>query len=343
VPASWLGFLSPDFLHAFYPAVLATAKVFLVGSAGYIAVIRGWIKPDGLVPLGQLIAYVTLPAQVIGHFSQDFDPKVYPWWWKLVLVSLCVTIGGLALGSILGRRHKQPEATLLVGYQNAGFFVLPMLQALLPDKLYGQAIVLLFIFVIPFNASLWPVGSWLLLHKKEFDIKALVRPPTVAVVLSLLLFGLFHDVSHRFQGTPVWDLLFATKPPGAVQLIGDLTVPLATVVLGGSIAATARQGAGGLRSLGHKRAALEVALMKLVVAPVIGYVVLRLSGALGGTSDTAKVLALLLMLEFASPPAINIAVFCQQHNYKMKLIPGACLLCYILSLVTVPFWVAMVT
>jgi len=49
----------------------------------------------------------------------------------------------------------------------------------------------------------------------------------------------------------------------------------------------------------------------------------------------------LLMLEFAAPPAINVPVFARQHEYEMRLIPNACLVCYALGLVTVPLWVAL--
>lgn len=126
------------------------------------------------------------------------------------------------------------------------------------------------------------------------------------------------------------------KSPGAVQLIGDTTIPLATLLLGGTVAATLLQGPGGFGSYG---AAIEVSLVKLVAMPLLGYLVLRYCPWINPTADAS--LALLLMLEFAAPPGTSLVVFCQQHSYPVRLIPAACLVSYLLCMVTVPFWVAL--
>ena len=76
--------------------------------------------------------------------------------------------------------------------------------------------------------------------------------------------------------------------------------------------------------------------MRLIVVPFIGYFVVRT------WFSADHVVGLLLMLQFASPPAIALAVFGQQNRLEMKLIPATCLLSYILCLLTVPFWVALV-
>ena len=89
--------------------------------------------------------------------------------------------------------------------------------------------------------------------------------------------------------------------------------------------------------LQFKRAVAETTLMKLVIVPLVGYFVLL---ALLGHSD--YVVWMLLMLQFASPPAIALAVFAQQNELEMKIIPATCLLSYILCLITVPFFVALV-
>ncbi len=336
-PALFAFALSPAFGAAFAPALVATAKVFAVGMAGFWAVRRGWVKAEGLVPIGQLIATLTLPCLIFHRFAVQFDPQKFPGWPKLMLMSAGITLFGLLLGKIIARRHGNEEATLLVGYQNAGFFVLPMLQALLPAQQFDRAALMLFVFVIPFNASLWPAGSWFLLRKRELNWRSLLSPPTITTVVALTIYGLFHDAAHRLDGTGISDIFLGGQTPGALQLIGDLTVPLATLVLGGSIAATLR---GSLAQVPFKRAALEVAIVKLVVVPFAGYCVLRFWP--GGGFEANRTLWLLLMLEFAAPPAMNIAVFCQQQNFPMRLIPAACLVCYLLSLVTVPLWVALV-
>ena len=332
--------LSPTFLAAFGVAAIATAKVFVLGAVGFFAVWRGFVSDEGLKAISTLVASITLPCLIFARFAVQFDPAQFPGWWKLALLGVALQIAAVILGKIVSLRHKNDEVTLLIGYQNAGFFVLPMLQALLPPAEFGRAALMLFVFIIFFNASLWSAGSWFLLRKREFDFGMLfLRPPTIATAVSLLLFGVFHDFSHRFDGTFAFKILLGENfgAPGAMQLIGDLTVPLATLVLGGAIAQMMR---GGLSNVSGKRAALEIAWWKLVFLPLVGFLLIRFWPHSGLEND--RTLRLLLMLQFAAPPGVNIAVFCQQHNFPMRLTPTACLVCYVLCIVTVPFWVALV-
>ena len=329
--------ISPEFAAAFGSALTGTSKVFAVGAAGFWIVHRKWIPRESLTAFGHLVARLTLPCLVFTSFASGFDPARSPGWWKLAVISACITLLGLAFGKVMAIRHKNEEATMLVGYQNSGFFVLPLLQALLGPAEFRHASALLFVFVIPFNASLWPVGAWVVLKKREFNTRSLISPPTIATVAALIIYGLFHDYAHQFDNAMLVQILVGGHSPGALQLIGDITTPLATLILGGTVAAQLRHGTGEVSS---KRAAVEVSVVKLVVLPLIGYALLRYCPFLNPTRDAT--LALLLMLEFAAPPGVNVAVFLQQHGYPAKLLPATCLFSYVACLITVPFWVALV-
>lgn len=324
------------FWPSFLVALVGTAKVFVMGSAGFVLVRRGWLPENGLRAIGALVSLLTLPCLIFYRIATRFDPATMPDWWKYVLIGTGITVFGLAMGKLVALRHgNDDEATMLVGFQNAGFFVLPMLQALLPPEGYERASLLLFMLIVPFNAALWTAGEWLLLHRREFHLKTLLTPPFVATVSALLLYGLFHDRMHGWDGSLVTQILLGEDRPGgatgAMQQLGDLTVPLATITLGGSIAVNVR---GRIQS---RRAVVETVVMKLVIVPLLGYFMLRAWLPRGD-----YVVWLLLMLQFASPPAIALAVFSQQHNHPMRLIPAVCLLSYIVCLITVPFFVALV-
>jgi hypothetical protein len=319
------------FWPSFWVALLGTAKVFAIGTAGFVLVRRGLLPQGGLQAMGNLVSFLTLPCLIFYRIATRFDPQTFPDWWKFVLIGGAITVFGLLMGKIVAQRWNSEEATMLVGFQNAGFFVLPMLESLLPAKDYGRASLILFMVIVPFNAALWTAGNYLLLGKREFNVRSWITPPFVATVSSLVIYGLFHDYARSFDATFAVKILFGdANSTGAVQQIGDLTVPLATLTLGGSVAANVRG------KMTHKRAALETTLMRLVVVPFLGYFAVRWWFA----GD--YVVALLIMLQFASPPAIALAVFGQQNRLAMKLIPATCLLSYILCLLTVPFWVALV-
>lgn len=333
------------FWPSFQTALAATLKVVAIGLAGFYFYRRNWLGTDGMQVLSRLVAYLTLPCLVFYRFATSFDPEQFPGWWKFVLIGLVITVCGLLLGKLTSLRHGgNDEATVLIGFQNAGFFVLPMLQALLPDKEFARGALMLFMLVIPFNASLWFAGNWFLLHKKSFNAEVILTPPFCSTVISLSLYGFLHDWMHGFNETlPMLVLLGDSQPGGdvgAIQLLGDLTIPLATFLLGASIAHSLR---GPLSDLTGKRAALEVTFVKMMVYPLIGYGGLQWLGAHSTWIDFRDpVIQVLIMLQFASPPAVALSVFAQQNDYKMKFIPLTCLVSYMVCIFTVPFWVAMV-
>jgi len=225
---------------------------------------------------------------------------------------------------------------MLLGFQNSGFFVLPMLQGLLTPSEFGRAAILCFLFIIFFNASFWPVGTRVLLGERGFNWKrALLAPPTLATVVALLLFGAFHDFAHGFSRTFAWQVLFGNQTPGVLGLLGDLTTPLATLVLGGTVGQTAARGWAGFS---NKRVALEVCFWKLAALPALGWAIIHFFPLLFAD----RPLRLLIMLQFAAPVAMNVAIFCQQYKLPMRLTPAVCLLSYALCLLSVPFWVALV-
>jgi predicted permease len=329
---NWINWAT--FWPSFLVALIGTCKVFAIGSAGFYLVRRGHISDVGLQTMGLLISYLTLPCLIFYRMATRFDPRTFPDWWKFVLIGGAITLFGLAMGKLVALRHgNNDEATMLVGFQNSGFFVLPMLEALLPAHEYTRASLLLFMLVAPFNASLWTAGSWLLLGRREFNYKLLLTPPFVATVSSLLIYSLFHDAVRSYDETIFVRILFGDEggATGAVQQIGDLTIPLSTLTLGGAIAANIT---GKIK---YRRAVAETTLMRLVGVPLCGLVLLQFWP---GPQD--YVVGLLIMLQFAAPPATALSVFAQQYRMRMTLIPAVCLLAYILCLITVPFFVALV-
>ena len=332
-----------SFGPAFAAAFIGTVKVFAMILAGFVFVRREWIEAASLRALGQIVALLTLPCLVFYRFATRFDPRDLPGWWHFMLIGAAITLGGLGLGKLLSLRHRDnDEATMLVGFQNSGFFVLPMLQAMLPASEFPRASLLLFVLIIPFNASLWLAGSYLLLRQSAFDWRTVLTPTFVSTIGSVALFGLFHDALHHFDSSLMWQILFGDArvagSVGALQLLGDLTVPLATFTLGGTIATNLR---GPIMRMNYKRAALEVTVVKMLLCPLLGFLLTRLFVAPVSAGGDV-VVWVLLMLEFAAPPAINTPVFAAQNNYEMRYIPVACLLCYLAGLITVPLWIALV-
>ena len=334
--------LTPETSAAFFAALSATLKVFLMGAAGYFVVWRGLLSPTGVSALAALIANLALPCLIFQRFAIQFDPAQFPRWWVWALVGATFQLAQLGLGWLLSRRlspaQGRDEMTMLLGFQNSGFFVLPLLQSLLPAAEFNRAAIFLFVFIIFFNGSLWPIGNRVLLKTRAFDWKSIVlAPPTLWTIISLIAFGLFHPQTLWMRDSLLWHSIIggaAGGAPGAIQLIGDTTIPLATIVLGATIAQTVRAG-----HFSNRRLAGEVAFWKLAAWPLIGLAIIKFWP---GPLFDDRVLRLIIMLEFSVPVSTNIVVFCQQKNYPMKLMPAASLACYALCILTIPFWIALV-
>lgn len=335
-------FVTPETGAAFLAALTATLKVFLMGAAGFLVVWRGLLRSDEISGLAKLVANLALPCLIIHRFAIQFDPAQFPRWWVFALAGTALQCVQIGLGWLLSRRltpaQGRDEMTMLLGFQNSGFFVLPMLQALLPVSEFNRAAIFLFVFIIFFNGSLWPIGNRVLLKTGAFDWKRIVlAPPTLWTLIVLVVFGAFHSQTMALRQTLLWHSLIgggASGAPGAIQLIGDATIPLATIILGATVAQTVRA-----RNFNNPRFAAEISFWKLAAWPLLGLAIIKLWP---GPLFDDKVLRLLIMLEFAVPPATNIAVFCQQHNYPMKLTPAASLACYALCVLTIPLWIALV-
>jgi predicted permease len=317
-----------------------------MGLAGFFLIWRKIITIEVFAGVSAIVGNLTLPCMIFHRFAVQFDPQTFPLWWVVALAGVAIQIFQLSFGWLVSRRHDKnkgrDEMWFLLSYQNAGFFVLPMMQALLPAREFDRAAVWLFVLIMFFNASIWPAGMRILLKQRNFDARFLLRvPPTLWTILSLIVFGVFHTQTMALRDSMIWQILIGgatgSGSPGVVQLIGDLTVPLATLVLGGTVAQTALT---GIKGFTNKAAALEVNLWKLVVLPAIGWAIIRFWPTPMFQQD--QVLRLLIMLQFAAPVAVQVSVFCAQHGYPTRLVPAASVLSYTLCILTVPLWVALI-
>ncbi len=334
--------VTPEIGVAFVAALTATLKIFLMGAAGYFVVWRGWLPPAGVAGLAALVANLTLPCLIVQQFAVQFDPAQFSNWWVWALAGTALQIAQIGLGWLLSRRLKpaqgRDEMTMLLGFQNSGFFVLPMLQGLLSGAEFNRAAIYLFVFIIFFNGALWPAGHRILLKTSAFNWKGiLLTPPTLWTLISLLIFGVFHEQTLGLRDSLLWHSVIGnaqTGAPGALALVGGTTIPLATLVLGAAIAQTVRAG-----DFANPRIAAQVAFWKLAAWPLVGLAIIKFWP---GPLFDDRVVRLLIMLQFSAPVSTAIVVFCQQNNYPMKLMPAACLACYALCVVTIPFWVALI-
>lgn len=309
------------FLESFRITGSAVLQIIILGAIGYFLVKKKVLGGDGLDALSRLTIDITLPILIFCQLIKDFSFKLYPNWWVFPLISLAITILGLLVGFLFSgfiRGHQSKlQFISLVGFQNSGYLPLALFAALFPKELLGPMLIYLFLFLLGFNFVTFSVGVYMLtfLKDKKFDWLSLFNPPVIATFLSMIL------VFFKFN-TFIPDFVF--KP---LNLIGECTLPLAMLVVGGSIAQI---------HLGQidKKAMCCLVLAKLIVLPLLGILFLL-------NVKLPPLISLLIFIQLAMPPAANLSVIIRHYKKEDLLISQGLFFGHIFSILTLPLLLSL--
>jgi len=309
------------FLESFKTTSLAMVQIFILGAIGYFLLKKGILGEAGLDILSRLVVEITLPLLIFCQLIKDFRFDLYPNWWIFPLVSLLITILGLLagylfVGFIKGRQHKLQFLSLIT-FQNSGYLPLALIVALMPKEQMDTMLIYLFLFLLGFNLVVWSFGVYMLsLHEnKRFEMGSLFSPPVIATLISLAI--IFFNLRNFIPQTVL-------KP---LRMIGDCTLPLAMFVVGGSLALI------HLEQI-NKKAIFLIILVKLVILPALGlWFILKFR--------LPQLLALLIIMELAVPPATSLSVITRHYKKEDLLISQGVFFGHILSLVTLPLFLSL--
>lgn len=267
--------------------------------------------------LNRVVLYVCLPAAVLTYVPRlHLDASLIglmatPWLLMLAswaLVSLATRVCGFA-------RDVHAVLLICVTLANSSFIGYPMVRALLGDA------------ALPYAVVYDQFGTFLLLS--TFGLYVIARysgdtPPTAVQVLARIA---------RFP--PLWALLFALllmpeQPPSwignGLKQLADAMLPLVMLAVGLSIR---------LRLSREELTPLGIGLvLKLLVMPALAVPISWLLG-LQGTMLQVNV------LESAMPTMITAAALAISHRLAPRLAAAMVGYGILLSLVTLPAWVAV--
>lgn len=309
------------FWQAFRMTGAATLQIFILGLIGYILVKKNILGEAGLDILSRLTIEITLPFLIFYQLISQFSFSMYPNWWLYPVLSILITGIGLALaycfsGAVAGRERKA-QFMSLVAFQNSGYLPLVLIAALLPKDKADPMLVFLFLFLLGFNLVMFSFGAYLLTaHKnKKFELGSLFSPPVVAIILGMLM--VYFRLNRFIPGAVI-------KP---VQMIGETTLPLAMLVVGGSLAAARITRV-------DKKAVFLVSALKLVVMPLLGLVlVIKL--------NLPELVGLLVLMQMAVPPATSLSVIIRHYKKEDLLVSQGIFFGHLLSLVTLPVFLSI--
>ena len=309
------------FAESFKMTVLAVSQIFILAAVGYILVRKNILGEEGLRSLSHLVITVVFPCLIVSQLLKNFSFSLYPKWWIFPLASAIITAAGLAVAGIFLRLIKEPKSKIqflsLVAFQNSGYLPLALVAAMLSKERAETMFIYIFLFLLGFDLIMWSWGVYLLAHseKKKFELFSLFSPPVIADLVSLSL--IFLGLNRFIPGVIL----------SPVGMIGNCTLPLAMFIVGGNIASI---------HLGRidKKAIFLMSLAKMVILPSLGLLfVLKFK--------LPELLALLIVMQLAMPPATSLSVIIRHYRKEDLLISQGVFFGHILSLLTVPLFLSL--
>ena len=222
--------------------------------------------------------------------------------------TLCYVLGRIALRLFARGAASGAPTELCVGVMNNLLIGLPILQSL-----YGPTAVLIAgLTSIPFNITLYTYGVWRLSEKTRggaLRLKDIFSPSVLATLAALVFF------------------LFSLPVPGAVSRLmsacAGVTMPLSMVVIGVTM------GSENLTAALRDRRVYAIALFRLVLAPLVTFLLLRL------LTDNALLLKSCVVIA-GCPTGIVVPILSLQYGHDASLPSNCVIVTTLLSLVTLP-------
>ncbi len=312
------------FMSTFRVTGSAIIELVFLGAVGFVLLKRSIISESGLKTISDLVIGLFLPLFMFSEIVGRFSFSLYPDWWLFPILSFLITAAGYFLGLLFlaadrSLRGNSPEFLSIVSFQNSGYLPLPLIASMLSPQAAREMFIYIFLFLLGFNLTIFSFGVFLLNPKgkqRRFDLKNMFNAPVIATLLALacVLLGINKVLPEVIM-----------KPAG---LLGRCAIPLSILVVGGNLAALKTNHSSDIKPL-----ALSL-LIKLVILPMVflGFVILVKPKPLVG---------LLIILQAAMPPAAFLSVISRNQNQSGRLINQAIFYGHLISIITIPIFLAL--
>ncbi|MBS3763096.1 MAG: AEC family transporter [Planctomycetes bacterium] len=306
-------------MNVFLQTFEAVAILLSIGVLGFL-LIRRHVVPTHFIKIASTLALdVALPCLVSVNILTKLNTHSSPTWWQMPLWWLGFTVwaGGLTFfTSRAVRKENRREFALGMFYQNALFFPLAILTEMFgQDSIFLVNLFLFTMFFAGFVFSTYPIvfGEGI----KQVDWRKCLHPVTLATIAAVIL-NLF-GVGQHIPGFVV----------SALDMVGQMTVPLLMLVLGASIYIDFK-GRGKVQTM---QVAKFVA-MKNFLFPLLTF------GILIFVKPPYPV-ALILILQAAVPPITSAPILVGRENGNRSLASQFVFASFAFSLISIPLMMAM--
>jgi len=317
-----------SYIHSMIPVHLlftAILKLFLISTAGYLGVRLSILNNQTIQALSRFVIYITLPCLIIATLGRVLHPDIIRSMALCAAAALGLNLFGILLATTvrpLFIKSGKPGSGLFVSLssiQNSGYLPIPLITAILPENLREQGLLFTFVYMIVMGIILWTLGVSLVSDRPASGVSETLRrifnPPITAILLGFLF--LIPFLKELFDAIPI--------VMNTLKLVGETTIPLVLIILGGSFAETKAGFSRGVNVI------YPAAVMKMVVIPAAVVIFTRIT-------SMNHVFAVVLILQAAMPAAMNHIVVARKYGGDTTMTSRALLVQYIASMATVPMF-----
>lgn len=292
--------------------------LFIILAIGYTAGKFNILDSLGTKKLSEILLYIATPAMVFSSFFIEFS--------KERLVNVIWVIGftfftfifSIFLSKLIYRGFNEDTSQVLrftAVFSNCGYIGLPLMRAVFGEEgaFYGS------FYVVIFHAFLWSYG-YIIFGEKDTRAKTIKRvllnPSLIAVYIGTIVF--------------IFSLPVPETIKGAIKAVGDMTMPLSMLIVGGAISTTK------LVDLFIDWRVYVSSFVRLILMPVLAFLISLLIGV-------PPLPAAIIVTAMAMPAAANAAVFSEMFGKDTVFASKCVTVSNLLSIITAPViisWVA---
>ncbi len=308
-------------LASFAVSLNQMAILFLLVIVGWVAAKLKLITPELKGGLTKIVLYITTPASILDSvLTSDSLPDVQEIFYILI-VSFLFYVGVLIFALLLTWIIRVPKGSrgsyiTMTSFSNCGFIGFPVVLSLFGSSAVFYAAV----YNIPFHLLLYTLGPIMMARdgaaarrkgagKARISISVFFSPTVIACVIAAVM--------------AVFRVSFPDQITSAISYLGDVTTPMALMVVGASIA-----GISAKEMLGSPRI-YAMAAARLLIIPLLTWVVFSRFVANTMLTNVAVVIA-------AMPVAAVCTMLAMEHSGDVKAITQGIFITTLLSVVTIP-------
>lgn len=292
------------------------AVLFIMIGVGFVCARTGMLTRRGGKQLTNILFWIVTPAVIVQSFQMEFDAGIMRNLGWSAIVSVIAHIVGITIASLLFIRYKGGSESVLkysVVFGNNGYMGLPLAFAVAGS----MGVVYVSATLVIFNIINFTYGIWLFQKHNSVKFewkKLLLNPGMLGVVLGIPFF--------------IFSFQLPTIIAQPLEMLASMNTPVAMIVCGSLLAACDFKG-------WYKDKGLWPALVaRLIAVPAITLGILYLIGI-------PPEVRLPLTAAISCPTAIAATMFANMFGGDVKLASKLVAVSTLLSILTIPIFVAL--